>query len=585
MSSKKDMLLVADIAATFFPAAIQAYSQHAKLYDDWQKISLKEIEQVWERVPVKDAEKELRFLREESRDDFKDMLSAVKSFIDRPLWISRVMLVQEIKAIYGAPECYTSSVATEDILTNLKSPEHTLGSYQQALGRIQQLLNSYDRRFWKLLQEMVSGKDFLQFLTAVVENDLRNIINGVDDYDDARVIQEETIFSMIEVQRSLKPVLQAIHTWREAPLLNMLQEIARDNPVLHSRISLCAANNVALQNLYNNIANRGEATKDKIANAVKRGTYDFVFQERVDVLLNYRGESKQTSLAELQDLCGRARLYARSAMSEAKSLSLGAEKDEEHMADIMHEFVQIVDTIQGMIPIATKLIRLGHLKYINFVRKAVRKSELVALATELKEDLQDLFTSIQNQIVTQAMLIFRLNATIYFDSTTRKHRLRDVLDDLPKTVHTTFPQLPQSTLDIVQPGKLFVVACASRYLIPNIVISLFVNSGHSSKLFCVAGVDILSSETQYYLVKMIQEHRTLCDYMLALICCQSENENHHILDQFASLVVRSSGLADKSMKRIYSDFRNVTCVTSAHSGQGKTTRINQICGENRKHTI
>ncbi|ORX63917.1 hypothetical protein K493DRAFT_309275 [Basidiobolus meristosporus CBS 931.73] len=71
MSSKKDMLLVADIAATFFPAAIQAYSQHAKLYDDWQKISLKEIEQVWERVPVKDAEKELRFLREESRDDFK----------------------------------------------------------------------------------------------------------------------------------------------------------------------------------------------------------------------------------------------------------------------------------------------------------------------------------------------------------------------------------------------------------------------------------------------------------------------------------------------------------------------------------
>ncbi|ORX71741.1 hypothetical protein K493DRAFT_364322 [Basidiobolus meristosporus CBS 931.73] len=284
------------------------------------------------------------------------------------------MPVQEIKAIYGAPECYTSSVATEDILTNLKSPEHTLGSYQQALGRIQQLLNSYDRRFWKLLQEMY----------------------------------------------------------------------------------------VALQNLYNNIANRGEATKDKIANAVKRGTYDFVFQERVDVLLNYRGESKQTSLAELQDLCGRARLYAKSAMSEAKSLSLGAGKDEEHMVDIMHEFVQIVDTIQGMIPIATKLIRLGHLKYINFVRKAVRKSKLVALATELKEDLQDLLFIIGDaqrenyyltfynphdflifyqyfyQIVTQAMLIFRLNATIYFDSTTRKRHLSIMHSSWLKITHLSF---------------------------------------------------------------------------------------------------------------------------------------------------
>ncbi|ORX63916.1 hypothetical protein K493DRAFT_11702 [Basidiobolus meristosporus CBS 931.73] len=173
-------------------------------------------------------------------------------------------------------------------------------------------------------------------------------------------------------------------------------------------------------------------------------------------------------------------------MSEAKSLSLGAGKDEEHMVDIMHEFVQIVDTIQGMIPIATKLIRLGHLKYINFVRKAVRKSELVALATELKEDFQDLLFIIGDaqrenyyltfynphdflifyqyfyqivflifyqyfyqivflifyqyfyQIVTQAMLIFRLNATIYFDSTTRKRHLSIMHSSWLKITHLSF---------------------------------------------------------------------------------------------------------------------------------------------------
>jgi hypothetical protein len=165
--------------------------------------------------------------------------------------------------------------------------------------------------------------------------------------------------------------------------------------------------------------------------------------------------------------------------------------------------------------------------------------------------------------------------------------------------------------DVVYPGKLFVAACNVKLLVPNIIMSLYVNhgyyplpwqllicttsttmeelaifvkrcffaskNGYEGVLFCLANLELLDFELQYNLVNLIRSMREKHNqFRLALICYREQGLHHHILDQFSQDVHATNGLSDEAMRVLYHELcPKITSISSELSGQGKSELIKQ----------
>ena len=68
-------------------------------------------------------------------------------------------------------------------------------------------LSNVNQECWKLIKELSNADDFISFLKEIAAHDIKNMINGVDDHSDERLIQEDTVSSLIQVKQSLLPLM------------------------------------------------------------------------------------------------------------------------------------------------------------------------------------------------------------------------------------------------------------------------------------------------------------------------------------------------------------------------------------------
>ncbi|CAG8529600.1 39208_t:CDS:10, partial [Gigaspora margarita] len=166
-------------------------------------------------------------------------------------------------------------------------------------------------------------------------------------------------------------------------------------------------------------------------------------------------------------------------------------------------------------------------------------------------------------------------------------KLQTIFESVPKKKRYVKDKGGRIMSDVVYRGKLFVAACSDKNLVPNIIMSLYVNhgNGYDKYLFCIANLELLDFELQYNLVNNIRSMRKeQTNYHLALICCRETGMHHHILDQFSQDVYATNGLGIEAMKVIYRELRpdNVLCLSSDLSGQGKSEYIRQSSFAYRK---
>jgi hypothetical protein len=189
--------------------------------------------------------------------------------------------------------------------------------------------------------------------------------------------------------------------------------------------------------------------------------------------------------------------------------------------------------------------------------------------------------------------------------------LQEIFAKVPKEERQVKNIKERVISDVVYPGKLFVAACTDKFLVPNIIMSLYVNhechplpwqilictasttmeelaifvkrcffaykNGYKGTLFCLANLELLDFDLQYNLVNLI---RSMSEYnnkfLLALICYREKGLHHHILDQFSQEVHATNGLSGEAMKTLYHELcPNVMSISSELSGQGKTEYIRQ----------
>ncbi|CAG8845698.1 35953_t:CDS:1, partial [Racocetra persica] len=175
---------------------------------------------------------------------------------------------------------------------------------------------------WSIIKEIASAEDFIVFLKSLVGHDIKNLINGVDDHSDERLIQEDTVRTFIQVKQIIEPLLMEKKNFGEREFLQKLHDTLEANPSLVNNLRLCHANTQALKHMYENISNRGEVTKERIFLAVTKGEYLFKRTENDNnegeytATLSYPSKISQDGIArysfsDLQDLRGRALLIAK----------------------------------------------------------------------------------------------------------------------------------------------------------------------------------------------------------------------------------------------------------------------------------
>ncbi|RIB21686.1 hypothetical protein C2G38_2175948 [Gigaspora rosea] len=432
-----DTELTVEVMNETFNEAIDNYKIVCEEYDNWEEIKCSEASEFWKNVDVEHVDKEINFMIPYV-DKFKSynntgnndknvkklinsvkhlvynngnndksvqkLINSVKLLVSISLTSERLRhLLIVIKAL-GVIPCDQDSWIEEqiDILENKELLLCQLHNIFDQLDKIENM-SSLTNDIWSTIVEISLAIDFVIFLKSLVGHNLKNLINGVDDHSDERLIQENTVQTFIQVKQILEPLFEERneddYLSTIQVFLQILNDIIKNNPSLISKLRLCNANAQALINMYKNISNRGEMTKEKIFYSVTKGVFLFKRMDdnenRYTATLSYpsdivRDGVARYTFADLQDLRGRALLIAKAPTNtNAKTLDDESFKACEITLDHMNEFVIRVDLAQKIIDTASSLKELGNFRYRVFKSATQSTQDMEKLLENLRNDLQN----------------------------------------------------------------------------------------------------------------------------------------------------------------------------------------------------
>ncbi|PKY60054.1 hypothetical protein RhiirA4_550542, partial [Rhizophagus irregularis] len=532
------------IAQRLIPAVFERYNAICKQFREWEKLKISDMALFCENVTNINAELDL--IDGHKNHKFIQTLKHISSI---PHWIERLEELETVLQLFNIAsnkddwlkesiDSLRGDSLKGDPLKNNSMKLSQINSFFAKLGKN---LSNVNNECWKLIKELSNADDFISFLKEIAEHDIKNLINGVDDHSDERLIQEDTVSSLIEVQRFLLPFMNNNKKETIKSFLDSLSDVINENPTLGEKIALCNSCNMALRNMYQSIENRGEATKEKIKNAVQNGSYTFGRDEKEDqcfVSLKYTSRTSKSEMImtynmnEILDLRGRALLIAKPKISENDVIS---EKDEEISKNIMDDFVVQVDLAQEIIDVLSLLIQLGHFDYRKFEKELIginkidsMKEYLKFLRGELKNwqtivdraqercyyltffparhilAFYDYFTSEkldeENEEECKTLIRFvnsKAQLPPHKDIKGISRGSKDyfkILCEIGNELEKIFRNIQKQprrlkaagkrvASDVVKRGKLFIAACADNTLVPNIIMSLYANHGYYPELW------------------------------------------------------------------------------------------------------
>ncbi|KAL3853048.1 hypothetical protein ACJMK2_016631, partial [Sinanodonta woodiana] len=236
-----------------------------------------------------------------------------------------------------------------------------------------------------LLNVLGMSSSLIDFLSDIVDEDIRNLIDAVEEVSE-KYVKESTVSGLIEVKRFL-------HTFliKDSPLrqnqdvffrvfAEKFQEMVLKDAVL--KTTDCYENLHNLKSLYNNVANRSERTREIIRNIIEIGNFNLSLKHHECMLtVSYRQkESISTySKTSLVDLRSRALLLMNTARKE------NAENEEEKQ-EYLGKYVNYIDLALEIAELCTSLYVAGHFKFTKFDEQ-VQPDQLEECRSKLKEEL------------------------------------------------------------------------------------------------------------------------------------------------------------------------------------------------------
>ncbi|XP_052068616.1 uncharacterized protein LOC127707898 [Mytilus californianus] len=266
----------------------------------------------------------------------------------------------------------------------------TLQDMTPILNQIDIVHNVINSDLQDILQALKTSSALLDFLREVADDDLRNLIDAVEEHSE-QYVRESTVSDLIEIKRFFNPVLKGNFLENIGKLFELLQRQVENigNNKIPEKIYICRDNLHSLKALYRNAANRGERTVEVIENIMQKGVFRFLLSSRAcEVTTEYKQVKKKykQSGADLSDLRSRA-LLLMNADDRDKSKSKSVRKDD------LEKFVHIVDEAFEVAGICMQLKRAGHFEFSKYEENC-RRENLNNLKCQLQHQYEEWISEI-----------------------------------------------------------------------------------------------------------------------------------------------------------------------------------------------
>ena len=215
----------------------------------------------------------------------------------------------------------------------------------------------------EILSVLSNSSSLIEFLREIVEEDIRNLIDAVEDISEQHV-QESTVSALIDVKSFLHGLL--IKTPKDITAQDFLDLINKQTKTktatkIPAKIDECMNSLHNLKSLYGNVANRGEMTTEIIGNIISRGKFRFEIGEdgTCDFHVTYKHGSVKEKHAKhsLIDLRSRALLLMNTRTKV---------HDRKHHRNDLERFVSYVDLSIDITYLLSDLHQSGNMSFITY---------------------------------------------------------------------------------------------------------------------------------------------------------------------------------------------------------------------------
>jgi hypothetical protein len=333
------------ITQKLLPIVIENYSKECKKFEAWENVSCSEALLFWKNVKNIDAEfdstEELACRRNPK------LILTFKYLSKFPQWMERLGYLEKLLKIFQI-EYNESDDRLLKCIEILKDDSLMLDRVILLIGDLETNFSN-NENYWSLVKELSNTEDLI---SKISKYNIKNLFYVNDDFSDGILDQYNIILSFIQVKQALYPLVNKRNVMNVDCFLKELSTIIENNPALSDHITLCNNNNMVLQNMFCKIVSCEKDTKEKIKNAVDNGTYIFVCDEKKNectVTLKYGSLAEDMyNLNDILDLYNKALLIT---------------------TDCINDFIELVDNIQKLLEILTKLMQRGHFDYQMFETK------------------------------------------------------------------------------------------------------------------------------------------------------------------------------------------------------------------------
>ncbi|XP_052068615.1 uncharacterized protein LOC127707897 [Mytilus californianus] len=341
------------------------------------------------------------YLRSENRplDEFKRMFSKVTSAKDMEQEIkiaeefcrirsamklkNTLLKFAELKNYSKTVEAVTNCTNTFEFKENVQTYTNVVKSFNKlfkakksedlkdmfmdemegVLDSVENLCQYISPEVTEVLEVLKSAVSLLNFLNEVVDEDIRNLIDAVEEHSE-QYVRESTVSDLIEVKRFLYPILKKTYEGDLTNFFSLLRkQLTSGAKNIPAKIHDCRDNLHTLRSLYKNVANRGERTKEIIDSIIKRGKFCFCLKDHIcDITVKYKQGRKPVShnSAGLSDLRSRA-LLLMNAEDRDRSRQKTNRKREN-----LERFLLVVDIAFNISSMCLQLKQAGHFDYMCY---------------------------------------------------------------------------------------------------------------------------------------------------------------------------------------------------------------------------
>ena len=294
----------------------------------------------------------------------------MKDYVTYPDVLKRVNEVISVLETFGLIDPTNATVSTlTTFAEKFKDREATdLKTLRKAMASVLKIFLQKDvlKETHGVIEELSRSSELHAFVKKTVDQDIRFLIDAVEEHSD-QFVSEALVSDLIDVHHFLAPLTRL----REPELFLMkLVNLCKDHQDIAIKIQQCSTNVNSLRGLYTSVANRGEITKEIIANCSKKGVYTVSLENGgiCEAKMSYEKNEKSTaaspanySLSDLHDLRSRAHLIA-SSDKKPQKLAFGDGKQNDQDINFA-DFIEQVNLLTEIKSLLLKLRSSGYVKY------------------------------------------------------------------------------------------------------------------------------------------------------------------------------------------------------------------------------